>query len=347
MAETGGNNVHSDNKKKADRPAIRRSQRVLLAAFAICMLAVGCIVAGLKIFALRPFAVSVAGENICYIRDRGDVSEVLDILIEDYIPEDADLKAADIDDSVRIEQAGRVIMDGVEIMSPEDAAAAIRKTLKSKEHSEKVRITTVSTRTETGSFTPEIKYEKDDTMLAGDAEVLEEGKDGREEKLVSYTCVNGEVTDTETLKTKTLEEGKSKVVKKGTLGLPEGEDWRTYEGDPVYRNGSEVADTGLQYLGAPYKYGGNSLTTGIDCVQFVRQMFRRFGIELPNGHGGLQKVGVGVSLGNARKGDIVCYSKHVAIYLGDGKIVEAVPKKGVRVGKVNTKRLVTIRRVLE
>lgn len=324
----------------------RNVQRAVAGMLMVGMLAVGLIVAGLKIFALRPYAVELDGKNVCYIRNREDISKVLDLLVEDYMPDKARLKAVNVDDSIRVEQADHIIMDDNKVLSPEDAAAEIRGMLKGLQDNDKVRITTVSTRTEVGKYTPEIKYEKDDSMLAGEAEVLEEGKDGKEERLMSYTCVNGEVTDKETLETTILEEGESKVVKKGTLGLPEGEDWRTYEGDPVYKNGSEVADTGLNYLGAPYKYGGNSLTNGIDCVQFVRQMYKKYGIKLPNSHKGLQRVGIGVPLSKAQRGDIVCYSKHVAIYLGDGKIVEAVPKHGVRVGKVNRKRLITIRRVV-
>ena len=76
-------------------------------------------------------------------------------------------------------------------------------------------------------------------------------------------------------------------------------------------------------------------------------MFGKYGIKIPSSHSGLHKVGTGVSLSNAQKGDIICYSKHVGIYVGDGKMIEATSKHGVRVGKVNESRVVAVRRVVK
>ena len=245
---------------------------------------------------------------------------------------------------MQVGQADGIIVKQSDILSPEDAAEKISEALKDIKD-DKVEVTTVSTKLEVITFTPEVKYEKDETRLAGDKEIVEEGRDGKEERLMSYTSVNGKIVDEEILESQILDKGKHEVIRKGTLGLPEGEDWRTYEGDPVYRDGNDLVATSLNYLGAPYKYGGSNLETGIDCVWFVVRMYEKYGIKLPAGHKGLQNVGIAVSLADAQKGDIVCYKNHVGIYAGDGKMVEAV-RKGVRVGKINTSKLVTIRRVV-
>ena len=46
-----------------------------------------------------------------------------------------------------------------------------------------------------------------------------------------------------------------------------------------------------QFVGTPYKWGGNSLTGGIDCSAFVQQVFRRRGINLPRTAAEQAKVG--------------------------------------------------------
>ena len=339
-ADTG-----KDIRKKPSRK-LRYGQRVVIAVIICCMLTLGCIVAGLRIFTMRPYAISLNGKEICYLEDIEGANKVLNDLAGGFIPEDSDLKLIKSDGGLEIVKAGHVAFDRAQLLSPKEAAERVREEI-SKEGQEKpVEITTVSTRVETERFTPEPEYKKDETMLAGESEVLDAGKKGKKELLVSYTCVNGEVKSKDVIKSKVLDEGRSKVIKKGVLGLPSGEDWETYEGDPVFENGADLVTTSMNYLGAPYKYGGTSLETGIDCVAFVVQMYKKYGIKLPSSHSGLQHIGTGVSLDKAQKGDIICYAKHVGIYVGDGQMIEATSKHGVRVGKVNASRLVAVRRVV-
>ena len=68
---------------------------------------------------------------------------------------------------------------------------------------------------------------------------------------------------------------------------------------------------------------GTSLTKGVDCSGFVMQVYAHYGISLPHSSSALRGVGRGVSYSEAQPGDIICYSGHVAIYLGGGKIVHA------------------------
>jgi cell wall-associated NlpC family hydrolase len=46
-----------------------------------------------------------------------------------------------------------------------------------------------------------------------------------------------------------------------------------------------------QYIGTPYRWGGNSLTQGIDCSGFIQQVFKRRGISLPRTAAEQAKVG--------------------------------------------------------
>ncbi|MBQ7248106.1 MAG: C40 family peptidase [Lachnospiraceae bacterium] len=73
----------------------------------------------------------------------------------------------------------------------------------------------------------------------------------------------------------------------------------------------------------PYVYGGTSLTNGADCSGFVQQVFKKFGISLPRDSYSQRDAGDRISADEIRPGDIVCYSGHVAIYIGDGQVVHA------------------------
>lgn len=112
-------------------------------------------------------------------------------------------------------------------------------------------------------------------------------------------------------------------------------------------SGSDVVDYACQFVGNPYVYGGTSLTKGCDCSYFVKACYGHFGISLPRTSYQQRSVGEAVSYNNAKAGDIICYAGHVAIYMGDGKIVHAAnEKQGICYGTATYRTIITVRRVL-
>lgn len=88
-------------------------------------------------------------------------------------------------------------------------------------------------------------------------------------------------------------------------------------------SGSSVVDYATQFVGNPYVWGGTSLTNGADCSGFVQSVYSKFGVDLPRTSYEQQNVGREVSYADAQPGDLICYGGHVAIYMGNGKIVHA------------------------
>ena len=111
---------------------------------------------------------------------------------------------------------------------------------------------------------------------------------------------------------------------------------------------SEIVTYALQFVGNRYKYGGTNPNTGVDCSGFTSYVMRHAAeVELPHSSGGQSRMGRQVSSSEMRPGDIICYSGHVAIYVGNNTIVHASTERtGIKVSRWNYRTPVRIVNVL-
>ena len=119
--------------------------------------------------------------------------------------------------------------------------------------------------------------------------------------------------------------------------------------------GSRIASYAQQFVGNPYRYGGNSLTNGIDCSGFTQQIMAKFGYSISRTSSSQSGDGRAVSTSNLRAGDLVFYGDggsidHVALYIGGGQVVHAsnsapYPRGGIKISNVNYRTPICARRI--
>ncbi|MCT1910053.1 C40 family peptidase [Brachybacterium paraconglomeratum] len=89
---------------------------------------------------------------------------------------------------------------------------------------------------------------------------------------------------------------------------------------------STIVNAARSAVGTPYSWGGSSLG-GMDCSGLVNYAYQAAGISLPRTSGQIANGGRWISQSQAQPGDIVAWSGHVAIYAGNGQIIDASGSK--------------------
>lgn len=96
----------------------------------------------------------------------------------------------------------------------------------------------------------------------------------------------------------------------------------------------DVSMYAVSLVGSPYRLGGSSPETGMDCSGFVNHVFKQVtGLTLPRDSRSISAAGQTVDEGELQPGDLVFFNtlkrpfSHVGIYLGDDRFVHATSSR--------------------
>lgn len=117
---------------------------------------------------------------------------------------------------------------------------------------------------------------------------------------------------------------------------------------------SQLVNYALQFVGNRYVWGGTSLTNGVDCSGFTMRVMEKFGVSLPHYSGSQAQMGKKVTSATMKPGDLIFYAgsngkvNHVAIYIGNGRIVHAASRRsGIKTSTWNYRTPVASRSMLD
>ena len=171
----------------------------------------------------------------------------------------------------------------------------------------------------------------------------EEERKKREEE-AKKNAAGDAATDNNTQNDKEPEESKTEESKTASKNQASTDAIATASGSA---KGKEIANYACQFIGNPYVSGGTSLTKGTDCSGFTQSVYKQFGYSLPRNSYSQRSAGKQVSYAEAQPGDIICYAGHVAIYIGNGKIVHAsTPKSGIKISNALYRDIISVRRII-
>ncbi|MDF2716579.1 MAG: hydrolase, partial [Paenibacillus sp.] len=98
---------------------------------------------------------------------------------------------------------------------------------------------------------------------------------------------------------------------------------------------SDIISKGKQYIGVPYKFGAKTGNTkSFDCSSFTQYLYGLSDIAIPRESIEQSRAGTYVPRSQLKPGDLVFFYSpvhHVAIYIGDGKILHTYGDPGVTI----------------
>lgn len=242
----------------------------------------------------------------------------------------------------------------------DEAEAAI-----AKKYAPKVEVTANVLNVRSGAGTG---YSVVDTFQKGDtAELLEQGKEWMKIRFTSggktktgyvyatYVKVTGEPKYGETLAEESARIAAEKKAAAEAAAKAEAERKAAVEKSKRDK-AKQVADYAKTAVGTAYVWGGTSLTSGVDCSGLCYAAYKKYGYTLPRVSRDMAAssalLSVTPNTSNLKVGDLVFYASggrvdHVAMYIGDGKVVHASDyNTGVIISRFNYRTPHSAKRVI-
>lgn len=300
-----------------------------------------------------PYVVKAGGEELFLVEDEETAEQIIETVMKEYAPEGAHINSIVVDRQISAED--KTLKRGEEppvVLTEEEAVAYILEENQSEEP-----LFSVTINAEAGSVAAmDVKetYEETADMYKGETQVKNNGTAGSQVVTNQMTSVNGVPLTSQVVDTAVIKESTDTVIYKGTKEKEKKKlkniATADYSGHVMGSgNGATIAKYATQFAGNPYKSGGTSPEYGADCSGFTQAIYGRFGISLPRTSGQQSHCGKSVPLSEAKAGDLVCYSGHVAIYMGGGQIIHASTSKGgIKVSSVHAPgKIISVRRIVE
>lgn len=329
-----------------------------------------------------PWAVKIGENETFVVATEKEGQDIIEQVKNSYSTKDTKSESTTLTPEITVTE--KELERGEEVPVLTDTQEAVAEVIAANETGDPaVTVTTVEQVTTTKAIDYKTEYEESDKLYVGEEKVLKKGKKGKRTIVKQVIKENGETVSKEVISSSVEEKPVDRVIKKGTkardvtapvttassgsrgssaggsggsssggsaAGSGDSSSGSDSSDEQTTRSGSgqDVADYALQFVGNPYVYGGSSLTNGTDCSGFTMSVYKKFGISLPHSSSAQRSYGKGVSYSDAKPGDIICYSGHVAIYIGNGKIVHAsTPSSGIKVSTATYKKILTVRRFFE
>lgn len=107
---------------------------------------------------------------------------------------------------------------------------------------------------------------------------------------------------------------------------------------------SKIVEDACNWIGVPYKYGGNNRQEGVDCSGLVVQVFLNSGVKLPRNSAAQYEFCNKIDSKDVKTGDLVFFAtgeegekiSHVGIVIDKDHFIHSSSRKGVCVSNLNS-----------
>lgn len=302
---------------------------------------------GTKVY--EPYVVKAGGNELFLVGDAQAAENIIETVIDEYSPDGAKINSITVDKKITTDKKNLKRGEEAPTVLTEEEAVDYVLAANSSENP----LFSVTINAQMGELTDvEVgkTYQENKDMYEGETKVKSKGEEGSQIVTNETISVNGAVLTSEVVDKAVVKDSVDTVIYKGTKERPKDTVRADYSGSVMGSgNGAAIANYACKFIGNPYKYGGTSPEHGADCSGFVQAIYGRHGISLPRTVGPQSYCGKGVSLAEAKAGDLICYSGHIGIYIGGGKMVHAsTPRGGIKIGGVHScGSITTVRRIVE
>ncbi|ONI46096.1 glycoside hydrolase [Epulopiscium sp. SCG-B10WGA-EpuloA2] len=113
----------------------------------------------------------------------------------------------------------------------------------------------------------------------------------------------------------------------------------------TFTKAEQIINYGLNFIGTPYVWGGNSLTRGVDCSGFTKEVYDAFGITISRVSYQQANDGNDIDKAELKTGDLVFFDtngsnngniSHVGIYMNNNKFIHSASTNGVMISNLNS-----------